>query len=143
MENILKNTDTPICFAQGLYGFENFTKFMLADSEYAPLMWLQSQEEKALAFLTVDPFLFFPQYEIDVDDETVEELDIANPEDVYVLAIVTVSKTTPVAITANLQGPIVINRKNNKARQIVLADRKWRTKHDLFEQKPNNPSSAC
>lgn len=141
MENILNDDKPQILFAQGLYGFEAYTKFTLLDSECDPFMWLQSEQENSLAFLVVDPFLYFPNYEIDVDDESLKELGIIDPKDVYILSVVTISKTKPLVITANLQGPIVINKKNNKARQVVLVDSKWRTKHDLLvaNSKEGNP----
>lgn len=132
MDNVFNDEKPQILFPQGLYGFEEYTNFILQDSECEPFMWLQSEQESSLAFLVVDPFLFFPDYEIDVDDKSLKELGITKPEDVYVLSIITISKTRPLGITANLQGPVVINKKNNKARQVVLLDSKWRTKHDLL-----------
>ncbi len=133
MDEVLKEEKTKIIFPNGLYGFEGFTDFTLLPSEVDSILRLQSDVDNGLAFFLVDPFLFFSEYEIDVDDETVELLEIDNPEDVYVLAIITIAKTKPAVVTANLQGPVVINRKNKKARQIVLLDTKWKTKHNLFE----------
>ncbi len=135
MEEVLNDEKTLIHFPQGLYGFESFTNFSLSPSEIDSLLRLQSDEDANLSFYLVDPFLFFPEYEIDVDDDTVKLLDIDNPEEVYVLAIITIAKAKPAVVTANLQGPVVINRKNKKARQIVVLDPKWKTKHDLFESK--------
>jgi flagellar assembly factor FliW len=42
-------------FPNGLLGFENFKKFALIESEYEPFFWLQSLDEKNLAFLLIDP----------------------------------------------------------------------------------------
>ena len=48
------------------------------------------------------------------------------------MAIVTVpSNGTP--ITANLQGPLVINKKNQKCMQVVLNDSRWSTKFDIMK----------
>ena len=44
---------------EGIIGFEEYKKFALIDSEYEPFVWLQSLEEKNLAFLIVDPFLLY------------------------------------------------------------------------------------
>lgn len=143
METDFLNDGQSLVFSQGLYGFESYTDFELLDSEYKPLMRLQSKQEKSLSFFVVNPFLFFPDYEIDVDDKSLGELGVTSPEDVYVLAIITVSKTKPPSITANLQGPIVINKKNNKARQVVLDDFKWSTKHDLIPANSTMRSSPC
>ncbi len=37
-------------------------------------------------------------------------------------------------MTANLQGPIIINAKNRLGRQIVLKDSGYRTKHPIFPE---------
>ena len=61
--------DRLITIPEGLFGFEDYTKFALVDSDYEPFIWLQSCEDPNLAFLIVDPFLICPQYESDIDDE--------------------------------------------------------------------------
>jgi flagellar assembly factor FliW len=45
-----------------------------------------------------------------------------DPNDAMVLNIVTVSKSEPVTATANLIGPIVINRRTGLAKQVVLSN---------------------
>lgn len=132
-----------IVFSQGLYGFEDYTDFELVESEHKPFMWMQSKKEDSLAFLVVDPFLFFTDYEIDVDDKNLNELGITNPEDVYILAIITMSRTKPPSITANLLAPVIINKNNNKAKQVVLDDSQWRTKHDLLAGNSTEGSPPC
>ncbi len=143
MQEVVKEQKMKIVFSQGLYGFEDYNDFSLFPSEYEGLLRLESESDKNLAFFLVDPFLFFSTYEIDVDDDTVKDLDITNPNDVMVLTLITISKTVPASVTTNLQGPIVINRKNNKAKQIVLVDTDWKTKHNLFENKASEPVAAC
>ena len=49
-----------IRFPQGIVGFPDMTLFFLyADDRVAPLAWLHSLDDANLAFLVVDPFLFF------------------------------------------------------------------------------------
>lgn len=122
---------TSLHFPQGLYGFEEYTDFTLCESEYEPFMWLQSQTDKALSFLVVDPFLFFPDYELDVDDENVKDIGVQNACEVSVLAVVTLPKKDS-SITVNLQGPLVINMHTGQGKQIVLQDPRWLTKHKLY-----------
>ena len=55
---------------EGLFGFEEYTKFALVDSDYEPFIWLQSCENANLAFLIVDPFLICSTYETDIDDSS-------------------------------------------------------------------------
>ena len=129
----LKEQKTTLHFPQGLYGFETFTKFDLFPAEVEPLLRMQSTESKDLSFLLVDPFLFFEDYELDIDDDTLDLLEIEEADDIHILTLITISKTVPANVTTNLQGPIVINSKNKKARQIVLIDTEYKTKHNLFD----------
>ncbi len=131
-----------IIIPHGLFGFEDKTKYTLTESDYDPFMWLQSDEEKSLAFLVVDPFMFRPDYEIDVDDKSLSGIGIEDPSDVIVMVIVTIPGNGQ-PITANLQGPLVINKKNGQAMQIVLSDQKWCTKHDILAESKKVQESVC
>lgn len=122
-----------ITIPEGLFGFEENTCYLLENSEYEPFMWLRSEEEKTLSFLVIDPFLFKQDYEIDVDDASLKEIGIESPADVTVMVIVTLpAEKGPV--TANLQGPLVINKKTGVAKQVVLGDSRWSTKHDILAE---------
>lgn len=117
----------------GFYGFPDNHQFALIDAQPRPFVWVQSMDDSNLAFLAVDPFLFRSDYEINLDDADVASLDIASPSDVLVFALITIpSDGSPV--TANLQGPLVINKKNNKAMQVIHPDPKWTTKHDIASE---------
>ncbi len=125
------NDDHIITIPDGLFGFENFKKYALFDSEYEPLTWMQSIDEQDLAFLVIDPFLICDDYELDIDDSRLASIGVKTPADVYVIAIVTVpSDGGPV--TANLQGPLIINKKNRKCMQSILSDSRWTTKYDIL-----------
>jgi flagellar assembly factor FliW len=118
---------------EGFYGFGQFHRFALIDAEQKPFIWVQSVDDPGLAFLAIDPFLFRPDYEIDIDDSLLAPLSIESPSDVLVFALITVPANGG-PITANLQGPLIINRKNNRALQAVLSDSRWKTKHDLVAE---------
>lgn len=119
-------------FPEGLLGFERVKKFAIIDSEYEPFIWLQSVENKELAFLMIDPFLICPGYEVDIDDESLKKIGADSPENIIIMTIVTIPGDGS-NITANFLGPIVINRKNNKCLQYVLSDNKWSTKFDIVK----------
>lgn len=122
-----------LTFPEGLFGFEQFTEYVLFESEYEPFLWLQSTEKTALAFLVVDPFLICDDYELDVDDRVLSRIQVSSPSDVFVLAIITVpAEGNPV--TLNLQGPVIVNKKNNQCLQVVISDPRWGTKHDILEE---------
>lgn len=122
--------DKVIEFPRGLFGFEEFHRYALIEAEFRPFIWMQSLEEKSLSFLLVDPFIVADGYEIDVDDRTLLEIGVDSPADVVVYSIVTVPADGG-PVTANLQGPVVINRRNRNAMQAILSDSKWTTKHNI------------
>lgn len=117
----------------GFYGFEEFHKYALLDSGKEPFLWVQSLDDQNLAFIVIDPFLFRPDYELDIDDELLKPIEAESPKDLLVFALVTIPPAGS-PITANLQGPLIINKKNKKAFQAVLNDGKWNTKHDILAE---------
>lgn len=132
--------DRLLTIPEGLFGFEQYTKFALVDCEYEPFIWLQSCEDPNLAFLIVDPFLICSSYETDIDDESLKKIDITKPEDIIIMTIVTVPHDGS-AITANFQGPLVINKNNHKCMQAILSDGKWSTKVNIVDAL--NSKGAC
>lgn len=117
---------------EGLFGFEDFKKYALVDSDYDPFIWLQSVDTPDLAFLIVDPFLICNDYETDIDDETLKKIDITKPEDIIIMTIVTIPVNGG-PITANFQGPLVINKSKRKFMQVILNDNRWTTKVNIIE----------
>lgn len=124
--------DKILTFEEGLFGFEDYKKFALIDSEYEPFIWLQSIENQNLAFLIIDPFLVCSSYEADIDDSSLAKISVTKPEDVVIMTIVTVPQDGS-AITANFQGPLVINKQNKKCLQVILTDNRWTTKVDIVQ----------
>ncbi|MCL2210508.1 MAG: flagellar assembly protein FliW [Treponema sp.] len=123
-----------INFPQGLFGFEDYVEYvLLADEEHKPFYWLQSVDEKEIAFVLIDPFLFRKDYEANITDEELAEIGITSPEKIQIYAIVTIPQDGS-PMTANLQGPIVINEENMTAKQAILSDMKWKTRHDILAE---------
>ncbi|GHV19714.1 flagellar assembly factor FliW [Spirochaetia bacterium] len=120
-------------FPQGLFGFESLKDYILLDAEQQPYYWLQSMESAATAFILISPFLFRPDYVLDINDAELAEIGISSPEAALIFSIVTVPADDS-AVTANLQGPIVINTETRMAKQIILGDTKWKTKHDIMQE---------
>jgi flagellar assembly factor FliW len=122
-----------IIFPQGLFGFEHLKDYLLLDAERQPFYWLQSMDEEQVAFILVNPFLFRPDYEVNINNEELADIGIHSPEKALIFTIVTIpSDENP--MTANLQGPIIINRDNRTGKQAVLSDTRWRTKHDIMAE---------
>jgi flagellar assembly factor FliW len=125
----------------GLYGFEAHKEYALFEAEQKPFYWLQSTERKDLAFVLIDPYLFKADYDPDVPDSDLEAIGLSDPADILVMAIVTIPQG-PGPITANLMGPLIINRRTRLAAQSIVADPRWKTKHDIMAELPGGVA-AC
>jgi flagellar assembly factor FliW len=82
-------------------------------------MTMTADKDPDVNFVVVSPFIYYPDYEFELDDQTAERLGIAAPDDVQVLCIITLHDR-PEEATANLLGPIVVNVRNGEACQTVL-----------------------
>ena len=118
-----------LTFPRGLLGFEEERSFVIvpADPE-GVYSWLQSTQDPALAFLVTPPHFFFPDYEPEVNDGDLVDLDLQDPAETLLLCIVTISDDD---ITANLLGPVVVNTRTRVARQVVLSETRWSTQTPL------------
>jgi flagellar assembly factor FliW len=117
--------DQVLHFEDGLAGFTQFTRWILIDGERPGTAWLQSIEASTLAFLLIDPFVFFDGYSVDLSPYDVRRVCAKDATQLAVFAIVTFPTTHADAPTANLLGPIVINVTQRVAAQIVLGDGMW------------------
>ncbi|MEW4059270.1 flagellar assembly protein FliW [Bacillus siamensis] len=118
-----------ISFENGLPGFNDETQFVVLPlSEDSPFLALQSVKQEHIAFIVASPFIFFKGYEFDIDQSTLELLHIEDIDDVEVMAILTLEEPFE-NTTANLKAPIIVNKKEMKAKQIILHDASYETKH--------------
>jgi flagellar assembly factor FliW len=129
------NPDNVLTFEWGVFGFEGLSKFVLLGKPDDVLFWLQSVEKEEVAFVVINPQLVIPDYqpEISIDDLRYLDAD-ENSLDLLVYAIVVVPEEVK-KMTANLKAPIIINAKNNTAKQIVLNDDKYKIKEPVFRDK--------
>jgi flagellar assembly factor FliW len=118
-------------FPAGLLGFSSYRKFaLLQPDDNGVFFWLQSTESADLAFVVTDPALWIPDFQANIRKEQMEELGMREISDAQVLVIVNKREQS---LTANLQGPLVINSANRTAMQLVLAEKKWSTRHELVQ----------
>jgi flagellar assembly factor FliW len=108
-------------FPRGLYGFPECRSWVLVPTKRDGLFWLQSTEHAALAFLLVDPFTHFPGYAVDLSNADLARVGTSEPSEIVVLAVVTVGSRDGAPPTANLQGPVVLNRRARHGFQLVLS----------------------
>jgi len=124
--------DKIITLERPILGFENLNQFCLMEiEELVPFLLLQSTEEPAVAFLVVNPRVFFPDYRININPKEIAELNVARVESVETYVVVTLNRK-PEEITVNLQGPILINTENNLAKQLILVNSEYHVKHSIL-----------
>jgi flagellar assembly factor FliW len=80
---------------------------------------LRAVDDPDVGFVVVPPWVFYPDYEFDLDDASAERLGLSVADDAIVLAVVTL-RDRPEEATLNLLGPIVVNRHTHDAAQVVL-----------------------
>ncbi len=126
--------DQIIHFPQGLLGFpeEKVFAFVPYQSD-SPFAFLQSVDKPNLAFLAVDPFVYFKDYEFEFDDKFSRELEVSSSDELQIINAVSLIDK-PENMTANLLAPLVINVKTRQGVQIVLDHSSYTTNHRLFPE---------
>ena len=120
-----------ILFEKGIPGFENYRYFNVNIVEGNKKIYnIVSKEDSNVGFISISPFDIKKDYEIDLDDQFIKELDIKDEKDVLVLCLITLGKSLKDS-TANLKAPIIINIKNNRCKQLILKDDKYKIKEPL------------
>jgi len=123
-------------FSQGIPAFEEEHEFLIIPyDETSPYVFLQSLATPDLAFLMTMPFLFFQDYEFEIDDDSLARLGIKSQEELLIYVLLTLPGGKVQEMTANLMAPIIINTTNMQARQVVLDKSRYNTKHRLFPEK--------
>jgi flagellar assembly factor FliW len=110
-----------ITFPAGLPGFPHAHVFQLSawGGEGTPFSLMTSSDEPDVGFVVVEPWVFYPDYEFELDTSTSERLALSDPGDSIVMCVVTLGER-PEDATVNLLGPIVVNRFTHEACQAVL-----------------------
>ncbi len=123
--------DRVITFPKGLLGFPGQKRYCLLEpGDDACFFWLQSLDEPSLAFVVTDPSLFVQDYSVPIRKEQMSELGLEKLDDAQVFCIVNKLEDQ---LTGNLQGPLVINTLRRVGEQMVLAEKRWTTRHPLVK----------
>lgn len=114
--------DNILEFPDGILGFEDYRKFAILEEKEGPFLWLQSVDEAGLAFIILKPEVIMKDYKPAVLAMELQSLKVEAVEECEVFLIVTIPGDNPEKMTANLQGPILMNRRNRLARQVISMD---------------------
>lgn len=128
----------------GLYGFEGLGDYVLMDARQRPFYWLQSLSVREVAFVLIDPKVIRPEYDADIEPQDYEALELDGPDDERLLlfAIVTIPEDRQ-DMTANLQGPIIINKESRVGRQCISGNDNWHVRHNILEEMASTGKDAC
>lgn len=110
-----------LTFPSGLVGFPSHRRFVVVEvgdsSEY---QWLQSADEPSLAFVLLDLQALDTDYQVEIPDDNLQELDVQSSDTLSLLAVVTIPNDAPERASANLRAPIVVNQRTRKGKQLIL-----------------------
>ncbi|HIE04605.1 MAG TPA: flagellar assembly protein FliW [Candidatus Latescibacteria bacterium] len=105
--------DKVIYFEEGIIGFPEYKRFVLLETDVdRPFLWLMSLDE---------PEFCLPLLPGDVVEGYREgiSLYLKGRRDQAVYVVVTLGRE-PESVTVNLKGPILIDVKNGKGRQVII-----------------------
>ncbi len=120
-----------IHFPAGIVGFPDNRDFALVQtSEDSGFYWLQSVDRAELAFVVCDPRLFVSDYRVPIKQEELSQIGLSDPGGAQVFVIV---NKVDDQLTGNMQGPLVVNVETRVAKQLVLSDKRYTTRHTLMD----------
>lgn len=113
--------DTLLTFPSGLVGFPAVQQFVVLDvAEDCLYQWFQSINEPDLAFVIIDVHVLDKEFQAEISDEGLAELNIIQTDPVLIMAVVTIPSEKPEQATANLRAPLVVNLRTRKGKQLIL-----------------------
>lgn len=126
--------DSVITVCEPLAGFPDCSAYALVEHVKqdgrvsSTVFWLQAAERPFQAFVVTDPWGVYPEYAPEISDADATDLGLVGVEDARVFAILTVPRN-PSEITVNLRAPIVVNMALRRAKQVVLLNDDYHTRH--------------
>jgi len=121
-------------FTDGILGFDAVKKFAVLEEDKSPFLWLQAFNEPDLAFVIISPLEFLDEYSLVISQTDIDDVGAKSPEELAVYAIVTIPSDKPSTMTANLQGPIIINPVTRKGKQAISLSDKYHVRHSILEE---------
>jgi flagellar assembly factor FliW len=106
--------------------------FFIQKEKIAPFEWMQSVEESELTFVVLEPGNFFHDYAPQIAAFELKELGIERPGDAMIKTIVVLPEDMS-KMTANLRGPLVINIKDRKLKQVFIESDQWSVRESIIE----------
>ncbi len=130
-------------FPTGIPAFEEDKEFVIIPlDKQGPFFYLLAVNNPELCLVTVDPFVFFPDYSVEVSDEELKKLN-ANQDSLSLLSILNIPEDFKQA-TANLFAPLVIDTVGKRGMQYIPQRSEYKTRHLIFPPgRENKPGTNC
>ena len=128
--------DTVLTVVEPLAGFPDATRYALIEhtrdgaATAGSVFWFQAVERPFHAFVVTDPWSIHPDYAPEISDADAEQLGLSSFEDARVFGILTVPRN-PSEVTINLRAPVVVNVAQRLAKQVVVLNDHYGTKHPM------------
>jgi flagellar assembly factor FliW len=133
-KNLVYSKEDIITFPSGVPGFEKNKSFVLVSiPDYIPFEWLVCVDGSPLRFAVINPLMFKPDYAPKIQKEQLEEMGFVKPEDVLLFVIVTINEN-PLESTANLVGPILVNKTRRIGKQVIIEDDQYTTQEPILRK---------
>jgi flagellar assembly factor FliW len=134
--------DKLIHFPLGLLGFEHLQRFLIIDADSAaPMRWLQAADEPAVAFLVVEPQLFFADYTVTLEEADRKVLALEQDPQPIIAGVVVVPEN-PSDMTINLLAPLVMNAEKRLGKQVVMHTSGYSPHERLLGDRTEQPEPA-
>lgn len=122
-----------VTFPNGLVGCPHWRRFTLTEDPDVPAVaLLQSLDDAAIGFLVTEVTSIVPEFFERLAREDIvafKSLGAGQDPDVTVYCTLTIHETG--AITANLAGPLVLDRRRGFGTQVVLVNPPWSVRHPV------------
>ncbi|MCL2220606.1 MAG: flagellar assembly protein FliW [Chitinispirillia bacterium] len=133
-EDLVFSPEDVITFPGGIPGFEKHKRFVVVDMpQCEPFSWLACVDGLALRFAIINPLIFIPDYSPNFSKEQLTDLGHCEIADLVLYAIVTIGDN-PEESTANLAGPVIINKTAKLGKQVLIEDDRYSTQDPIIRK---------
>jgi len=127
----------------GMIGFPELHRYALIpfSDKDVPFFWWQSLDEASLCFILIEASLVCPDYRVLAPAGDFADIELSEAAQGLVFVVVTVPEN-PREMTVNLMGPLIMNQHAGKAKQLVLMDSRYTTRHRLLSAEASDHACA-
>lgn len=123
-----------LTFPNGIFGFENYKKYYILENPESPFIWLQSSNDPGLAFILIHPLQFKEDYQLKLSDDEFNDIEIKDKEKELLDFVIVTIPSDPSKMTANLQGPIIININKKLGKQAISLKEEYTVKCPILTE---------